>query len=828
MSRATGVTSTSGEASAPKLRFFIRLIDSDTSSKTAKLLTDAVLPAKRAMASFQALEPYEDLRQYVPDRAGPVSVSDERVYFLLDHDIGIDVLAGTRATILLDQLRLSTPERYRDVAAVVLFRTSGQLDYAAEIMWHFSPEVPSQLFDAGTLSALVELSAEHPYFAVRESPSRDVGAPRSPVTSQTGADVSKDRDDRGRGWSPWRTEPEIARERQDELLRCLRVAPDATAGCYPFSSMALTRADVEWMLDQEALPAPDGETFPRPPGTLNVYKPGSMIAGWALSGKPAHPHGEEEGYSWFGFLAPRRDAVDLRGADLSGEDLSYLPLQCVRAGLWETELGQSEAWTPEMIDAAATNFEGARLTGTSLIGSVLVGAKMDGVDARGCDFSDADMRYVSLRGARLTASRLIRANLGRAELTGASCERVELALAALGGADLTDATLVRAHGEGSDFVEFRAAGRSEALGATLINADLSQARLEGSVLGSANAGTDASGCRLYGTVLAGASLRRVRLSGVDLSNCFLAGSDLREAHLEDASVGSPGFDPGLALDGGRLPAESISFATAEARVEASKAGDTKALDALAKKSHALPRVRRWLPRFPDEHPVADLRGAFFNGSSRIDGATLVRATQAGVRTEGLHWGGVDLSTVAWDAIPELGDEVTMRALSDETATSSETNLESTEAAVRANRQLAAALRDQGLVDEGDHFALRAKTLRRRALRLRRRWPAFLGSLVLAVLCGYGYRPSRALAAYVTVVVLFAGLLGVATSGDKHPLSVHDAAVASISAFHGRAIAPGATATLASTASSIGAVEGLLGLLIEVTLIATFTQRFLSR
>jgi hypothetical protein len=37
--------------------------------------------------------------------------------------------------------------------------------------------------------------------------------------------------------APWRTEPEIGPERQEQLTRCLATTPDITRGIYPFKSI---------------------------------------------------------------------------------------------------------------------------------------------------------------------------------------------------------------------------------------------------------------------------------------------------------------------------------------------------------------------------------------------------------------------------------------------------------------------------------------------------------------------------------------------------------------------------------------------------------------
>ncbi|HKD75204.1 MAG TPA: hypothetical protein VKB76_06900, partial [Ktedonobacterales bacterium] len=46
----------------------------------------------------------------------------------------------------------------------------------------------------------------------------------------------------------WRTEPEIALERQAYLAERRAITPDLQQGIYPFGGIRLTRADIEWLL----------------------------------------------------------------------------------------------------------------------------------------------------------------------------------------------------------------------------------------------------------------------------------------------------------------------------------------------------------------------------------------------------------------------------------------------------------------------------------------------------------------------------------------------------------------------------------------------------
>src|SRR5260370_12494446 len=98
---------------------------------------------------------------------------------------------------------------------------------------------------------------------------------------------------------PWRTEPEIAAERQRSLAKRRAIVANLARGVFPFSGVALTRADVEWL--------------------LATHEQGRGPVAW-----------DEESQR-------TREGLDLRGADLHGVDLSGLPLARLRGGLMEHE-----------------------------------------------------------------------------------------------------------------------------------------------------------------------------------------------------------------------------------------------------------------------------------------------------------------------------------------------------------------------------------------------------------------------------------------------------------------------------------------------------------
>jgi hypothetical protein len=86
---------------------------------------------------------------------------------------------------------------------------------------------------------------------------------------------------------------------------------------------------------------------------------------------------------------------------------------------------------------------------------------------------------------------------------------------------------------------------------------------------------------------------------------------------------------------------------------------------------------------------------------------------------------------------------------------------------------------------------------------------------------------RAFLAYVVVILAFAVVYLVNSAFVTPHLNWNEAIVLSMSSFHGRGFFnPGIS--LGDTYAELAAGEALLGLLIEITFIATFTQRFFAR
>ncbi|HCF87258.1 MAG TPA: hypothetical protein DEV72_18895 [Ktedonobacter sp.] len=147
-------------------------------------------------------------------------------------------------------------------------------------------------------------------------------------------------------------------------------------------------------------------------------------------------------------------------------------------------------------------------------------------------------------------------------------------------------------------------------------------------------------------------------------------------------------------------------------------------------------------------------------------------------------------------------------------------------AVRANRQLAVALQTQGLNEDAAYFAYRAQKLQCITLRRQQKFIQYLFSLFLDLLAGYGYRPGRSVLIYLLVVCGFAAIYSF--FGHLPPLP--DALVFSLMSFHGRGFLPSLSnaTSLHSPLVVFAAVEAVVGLFIEISFIATFTQRFFGR
>ena len=444
-----------------------------------------------------------------------------------------------------------------------------------------------------------------------------------------------------------------------------------------------------------------------------------------------------------------------------------------------------------------------------------------GLDLRGADLRGADLRWlplartlgglvggtdeqaeqaaVHLESAELREADLRGANLPQARLSGAILQEANLEGAMLTATQLNRADLQRAHLEGATLRQ-----------AYLEKADLTGAHLEGAMLSGAHmAVTILTGAHLEGAILGGA-----RLEGAFLQRAHLEGARIFGAHLEHATL-SEAYMQGTLLR--RTHFEGASLGNVH-------------FESTPVPPEDLARIRRWRPDFPEQLPPADLRLVFFDAGTNLQGAILAEKSSAGVSLADVRWGDVNLAVLRWTSGRSkpliLGDESEARALHDPGGKqlSAAARLDAYEGAVRANRQLALALQAQGLNEDAARFAYRAQVLQRIVLRRQRHLGQWLFSHFLDALAGYGYKPGRSVVAYLCVVVGFAVAYFELGQVVGPHLSFIGALTFSVTSFHGRGFFPGGV-SLDNPITQIAALEAVLGLLIEISFIATFTQRF---
>lgn len=488
------------------------------------------------------------------------------------------------------------------------------------------------------------------------------------------------------------------------------------------------------------------------------------------------------------------DALNLEGADLSHahmEDAHLTAAHLENTHLFSAHLDRAFL-RGTLLDSAILRFihlEGADLHEAHLERTNLYGAHLERANLRHAHLEDAQLIYAHLNGAILRDAHLDRADFHDAHLDGIDLSFAHLEGADLFGAHLEDAHLNGAHLESADlsYVHLEDGDLATAnLGdSTLRSAHLERANLVGAHLERAN---------LHDAHLEGANLSAAHLEGANLSGAHLEGVTLREVHLERANLRGVQLD-GVNLCGANLEGADLS--------EASLGG-------------------------------ADLSGAWMDARTVLNDATLTSTTKLG----DIQWSGVgsvNLTRIAWERT---------LTLSDECGVSWRSPVEAREPVVRAYRQLAAQLRPQGMNDAADRFAECAQICQRKLLarqifedarRIRRVWRVpldvlrWLFSWFLALLAGYGFHPGRSLCWYLATVLGCAFLYYQLGPTEHVPFSPLGAVVFSVTSFHGRGFfpggSPGHSLTLDDWVTVLAAVEAVVGLLIEISFIATFTQRF---
>jgi len=422
------------------------------------------------------------------------------------------------------------------------------------------------------------------------------------------------------------------------------------------------------------------------------------------------------------------------------------------------------------------NLRGARLQRANLSGANLSGANLSGANLQAARLRTARLQKANLSGANLQETRLGLARLQRADLSGANLQRTRLKRARLQGANLS--------------------------GAVLEKTVLEKARLRDTVLRQAQVTEiNLSERRLRKLDLSGAVLTNVNLSGVNAPEITLHGAqgrevDLSRARLRQADLSGANF-PGVNMDRARLRAANLRGV----RLTGADLSGTRLQEA--------------------DLRGADLRHSLMSPETLLD---KIRFDNL-VCLAGLRWNGVQLDGVDWDYVTALGDET----LASKLMGSRRERVAAIQEAMRAYHGVTVALRNQGINIPASRFRLREQRVEQKLLRMQGKVLPWLGSLLLDWMAGYGEALGRIFATYLGVVLGFSGLYWWLTNHvlqHATALQWYEAIALSFSTFHGRGFFT-QTINLGEALGLLAVVEAVVGIFIEIILIAAFARRFLD-
>jgi uncharacterized protein YjbI with pentapeptide repeats len=297
------------------------------------------------------------------------------------------------------------------------------------------------------------------------------------------------------------------------------------------------------------------------------------------------------------------------------------------------------------------------------------------------------------------------------------------------------------------------------------------------------------GANLHEAHLEGANLIGAHLEEADINGAHLDGTDLRWAHLEGANLNR------VRLEGADLRRAHLERALLmEAHLEGAN----------LKEAYL---------------GGANLGEAFFSSTTKLNGVILSNKHFDIASLVDVHWNDVNITVVDWSATSILGNELMARQFKNV--------FDDCEKAMRSYHQLATVLRNQGLNEEAARFAYRAQLMQREVFLSHFKLGQYFLSLFLDLLAGYGYKPWRSFVAYLLVITAFATAYFVIGRTVGPSLSPVGSFVFSMTSFHGRGFFPGGIG-LDDPLTVLAALEAFIGLLIEVTFIATLTQRLFGK
>jgi uncharacterized protein YjbI with pentapeptide repeats len=220
----------------------------------------------------------------------------------------------------------------------------------------------------------------------------------------------------------------------------------------------------------------------------------------------------------------RRQGLDLRGAELSGQDLSSVPLARM-TGSFVDDMSRNHS--DRQVNHAAAQMKGVNLSGAQLIGATLFRAHLEGADLTGAHLTHATIYQTELTDANLSWAQLIDAVPSEAYLIDTILHE----------AQLTGADLGSAHVEGAN-LSYARLERADLGGARLEGADLSKANLERADLRRASFD---KATQLHDAILHFASLDQTIFDNTNLSVVRWQDVPILGAELRARSTG--GFEP---------------------------------------------------------------------------------------------------------------------------------------------------------------------------------------------------------------------------------------------------------------------------------------------
>lgn len=323
-----------------------------------------------------------------------------------------------------------------------------------------------------------------------------------------------------------------------------------------------------------------------------------------------------------------------------------------------------------------------------------------------------------------------------------------------------------------------------------------------------------------------ADLRRSLLRGVNLSGLALAEADFSSAQMRDVNLQGAGLRSAVLVNadllGANLSGAYFAFADmqrtrldranlqgtmlGEANLQGASLDGAKINDANFTKANL---------------KGANLRAVQVDGNTTLSEVVLDEATQLG----NINWSGVPLARVDWSQIKVLGDEANIGRITGPRKRAQ--RVEAYRDAARAYHGLSVALRGQGISIPSSEYRLRSLRLERKALLASGKLLAWLFSLILDVVAGYGERPGKTLVSYAAVILAFAVGFYATARLTCVVLTPLDSALLSFSSFHGRGLGPPGEDDLGSAFRVVAGLEAVAGLFIEAIFIAAFGRRFLQ-